>query len=409
MDMDERKEGTDWETRQILEVLASGDDPTPVQEDASATDRVKKWLNENSAALKLGLTFAAVTLLSVICIIAVVTGKKKNAPVTKETYVSSPRHEDVAEAAETVHAAETLELKEAVEAAESAAAAAIEAAHEETAQAEKLYQDLHRTLFGEEDTSRFLGCVTSVSGFTDREKREIGFMEADFLKDAGAFLAKMQIATKRIIVEDRIGCSSNAGIAFQGRLEGQDDYILDMVFYPDLPGEYVFLLRSLKGNEQATEAQTAESGRQDAGNSQSGNAGNQDRTQNQNQAPVQVQIQLQQTAGSSQVSDAQPENRAAAENTSTAPQETGDYDATSLSVKRIPETLLNYLDNRYEFQYGLYEYLYHHGKKDIKSASVTDYGIDGDTRTAVISLQLSDGSGMTAVYDKTANTYSFSR
>ena len=66
-------------------------------------------------------------------------------------------------------------------------------------EAETQYQSLHDMVFGENGMSASLGCVTAVTGFTDREKREIGFLEADFLKDAGAFLAGQQIQTKRII------------------------------------------------------------------------------------------------------------------------------------------------------------------------------------------------------------------
>ena len=47
--------------------------------------------------------------------------------------------------------------------------------------------------------------------------------------------------------------------------------------------------------------------------------------------------------------------------------------------------------------------------KEIESASVTNYSIDGDSRKAEIDLRLSDGSSMTAVYDKTTNTYSYAR
>ena len=65
--------------------------------------------------------------------------------------------------------------------------------------AEEKYQALHDMIFGESSQNGSLGCVTAVTGFTDREKREIGFLESDFLKDAGAFLARQQIQTKRII------------------------------------------------------------------------------------------------------------------------------------------------------------------------------------------------------------------
>lgn len=243
-------------------------------------------------------------------------------------------------------------------------------------------QSLHDTVFGETGQGISLGCVTTVTGFTDREKREIGFLESDFLKDAGAFLAGQQIQTKRIIIEDRIAGSSSAAVAFQGRLEGKDDYILDVVFYPDLPGEYIFLLRNVKGNERGNNGQTAQ-----------GTDG-------------QSTSQVSQNNNSAQTTQTEA---AAVQNNESTPTPQNSYDATNLAIKKIPETLLNYIDNRYEFQYSLYDWLYNHGKKDVESATVTDYSIDGDSRTASISLSLSDGSSIPAVYDKTGNSYSFKR
>ena len=179
-----------------------------------------------------------------------------------------------------------------------------------------------------------------------------------------------------------------AAVAFQGRLEGKDDYILDVVFYPDLPGEYIFLLRNVKGNERENASETTtESEGQNAGQNSSQAQNSQSNTPSQEISQSAVAQQNPQPA-------AQPQNP---------------YDATNLSVKKIPETLLNYLDNRYEFQYDLYDWLYHHGKREVSSASVTDYSIDGDSRTATIELALSDGSSMTAVYNKSSNTYSFER
>ena len=265
---------------------------------------------------------------------------------------------------------------------------------EDEAMAEKIekeqerYKELHDMIFGESDGNSVLGCVTTVTGFTDREKREIGFQEADFLKDAGAFLSRQQIQTKRIIIEDRIAASSEDGIAFQGRLEGKDDYILDVLFYPDLPGEYVFLLRNIKGNERQSGAntETVAADQNTAGNS------------------MQPQ-DTQSNAASREVSQTVPTPQNTQENGQTQ----NSYNAANLSVNQIPETLLNYIDNRYEFQYSLYEWLYDHGMKEIESASVTNYSIDGDSRKAEIDLRLSDGSSMTAVYDKTTNTYSYAR
>ena len=85
-----------------------------------------------------------------------------------------------------------------------------------------------------------------------------------------------------------------------------------------------------------------------------------------------------------------------------------DYDATSLTINSVPEELFNYLDNEYVFQYSLYDYLYRNGRKDISSARVTDYSIDSVERMALIRMELSDGSNLSANYDKASGAYSFS-
>jgi len=345
--------------------------------------------------LKTVLPIACAALLILLLIITGLSGKKTDEKEMKESFVSSaPRQETMTEAQEAkpaetsagqIHGTEdgTMVLADYTKEIEDMAASLEEA--------QKKYQSLHDMVFGENGRSASLGCVTAVTGFTDREKREIGFLEADFLKDAGAFLAGQQIQTKRIIIEDRIAGSSNAAVAFQGRLEGKDDYILDVIFYPDLPGEYIFLLRNVKGNERENDAETTtESAGQNAG-------GNSSQAQNVlSNTPAQEATQQAVTSQNTQpaVQPQQPQNT---------------YDATNLSVKKIPETLLNYLNNRYEFQYDLYDWLYRHGKREVSSATVTDYSIDGDSRTATIELTLSDGSDVTAVYNKSSNTYSFER
>ena len=93
---------------------------------------------------------------------------------------------------------------------------------------------------------------------------------------------------------------------------------------------------------------------------------------------------------------------------STAIPETNAYDATALSVLSVPSTLVNYLDNRYELQYTLYDFLYRNGKKDVAAASVENYTIDPDNRIATISLKLDDGSLVTGTYKKDTNEYSYS-
>ena len=79
-----------------------------------------------------------------------------------------------------------------------------------------------------------------------------------------------------------------------------------------------------------------------------------------------------------------------------------------LRLKQLPEELLNYMDNRYVFQYSLYDYLFSHGKKEVQSAEVTDYSIDAGTRQATIKLKLTDGPDLTAVYSKSSGSYTFS-
>ena len=371
------------------------------------------WLDAHVSLMKIVMPVAGAALIILVLIILAVSGGNSNKKTMKESFVSStPRQEETSETENAMNDQEVQKPETTQEPAEMQETDtsqvmkpdAVSATPMSTGQAEEIreleknlveaedsLQSLHDMFFGESGQSASLGCVTTVTGFTDREKREIGFLESDFLKDAGAFLAKQQIQTKRIIIEDRIASSSDAGIAFQGRLEGKDDYILDILFYPDLPGEYVFLIRNVKGNERGN---SAGSETQSSGQNSDQNAS---QTQNgQNTAPAQ-------DAGQPAVT---PQNTTAAE-TAAPPQNS--YDATNLSVKKIPETLLNYIDNRYEFQYSLYDWLYNHGKKEVGSASVTDYSIDGDARQAMIELQLSDGGSLTATYDKASNTYSFKR
>lgn len=347
------------------------------------------WMNDSSLITKAVLPAVCILIGVLILIIAgVSSGNSKQKPV-KETYVSSVPREDTVTAADQTLSSETEDLEDRESNTESKESGTndrlmeeLDEIQDQLLETKNSLESLHDMVFGEAGRGTSIGCVTTVTGFTDREKREIGFLESDFLKDAGAFLAGQQIQTKRIIIEDRIAGSSSAAVAFQGRLEGKDDYILDIVFYPDLPGEYIFLLRNVKGNERGNDGQAAQG------------------TDGQNTA------QVSQNNNSAQTTQ---EEAAAVQNNESTPAPQNPYDATNLAIKKIPETLLNYIDNRYEFQYSLYDWLYNHGKKDVESATVTDYSINGDSRTASIELSLSDGSSISAVYDKTGNSYSFKR
>ena len=90
----------------------------------------------------------------------------------------------------------------------------------------------------------------------------------------------------------------------------------------------------------------------------------------------------------------------------TNPEETK-YDATDLTIMAVPSTLSNYLDNRYELQYTLYDYLYRNGKSDVETAAVRDFSIDPERRIASISFELDDGSTVTGSYKKDSNSYEY--
>ena len=83
------------------------------------------------------------------------------------------------------------------------------------------------------------------------------------------------------------------------------------------------------------------------------------------------------------------------------------YDATLLSVRNIPETLLNHISNRYDFQYSLYDYLYQKGRRDTENATITGYEIDPDRREATIDLSINDGSHVTGTYRMSNHSFSY--
>ena len=232
-------------------------------------------------------------------------------------------------------------------------------------------------LFDEEDGQSGIAPYLTITGLTDKEKRDSGFVESDFLSSAGLFLKERGISTKRIIVENSIECSAPDGMAFQARLEKQDGYSFQFILFKSLPGEYVFTLQKLD-EEVQSETLATES------------------NLSQTDASV-INTTAQPGQAQTQTAVPQPQTSAA-----------GDYDATSLSISSVPEDLLNYLDNEYVFQYSLYNYLYRNGKKDVSSARVIDYSIDSVERKAMIRLELDDGSKLNASYDKSSGSYSFS-
>ena len=230
----------------------------------------------------------------------------------------------------------------------------------------------------EEEKAELIPYLT-ITGMTDKEKRDAGFVETDFLREAGLFLKDRGISTKRIIVEKEVECSLPKGMAFQGRLEKVDGKSFRFILFPNLPGQYIFMIE-----EDEKEVQPETLTTEDASEADNQSAGSQTQAASQAQYPLQVQPQSQ------------------------TQEQADDYDARNISISSVPEELLNYMDNRYVFQYSLYNYLFSHGKKDIESAEVTDYSIDAETRQATIHLRLSDGTDLTAVYSKSGGSYTFS-
>ena len=148
------------------------------------------------------------------------------------------------------------------------------------------------------------------------------------------------------------------------------------ILFPSLPGKYIFMVEEEKQEVQPETLTTETSSASEA-----------------QTVPVQTQALVQSETQAVQTRQEDEEDG---------------YDATKLSISSVPSELLNYLDNRFVFQYSLYDYLFKHGKKDVKGAEVTDYSIDAGTRQATIQLKLSDGAEVTAVYSKSSGKYSFS-
>ena len=195
-------------------------------------------------------------------------------------------------------------------------------------------ESMKAEIFGT-DEDQGISSYLTITGMTDKEKRDAGFVETDFLRAAGLFLKDRGISSKRIIVENPVDCSLPNGMAFQGRLEKVDDMSFRFILFPDLPGEYIFMIEE---DEEKVQPETLTT--EDASDTEGQAAGTQTRETVQTQNPPQTQFQPQ----------------------SQDPQDT-DYDARNISISSVPEELLNYLDNRYVFQYSLYDYLFSHGKK----------------------------------------------
>ena len=182
---------------------------------------------------------------------------------------------------------------------------------------------MKKQIFGDEENQGISPYLT-ITGMTDKEKRDAGFVETDFLRAAGLFLKDRGISSKRIIVENPVDCSLPNGMAFQGRLEKVDDMSFRFILFPNLPGEYIFMIEE---DEEKVQPETLTT--EDASDTEEQAAGTQTQAAVQTQNPPQTQSQPQ----------------------SQASQDT-DYDARNISISSVPEELLNYMEAPFRKNYS---------------------------------------------------------
>lgn len=242
-----------------------------------------------------------------------------------------------------------------------------ESSIEETARETEHLQDSSwmEKVFGESDNA-VVTTPVKVTALTENEKELLHFRESDFIKSLSGFFLEENIKTSEVTFQGSIPFSSKEASAYEAGIKGLDTKNLIVLFYPQYPGRYQFLLvdkEVIKGASQPNQGQTG------------------------NRETVQTAPALQNQPLSVE-----------AENT---------YDAANLEVRAVPRQLYNYLKNPYELQYVLYDYLYKNGIRNVSIATVSSYEIDADRRCASITLSIDGGRLIKALYLLDSNTYSF--
>ena len=233
-----------------------------------------------------------------------------------------------------------------------------------TTETEEMEQNVEKflSLIFDVKESRVGSGQIKVKGLSGGVKEQLSFMEAEFVSELTQFLQKQDIKTSEVVFEKEILTSEENVSGYLLRIKGQEMLQLATFFFPKLPGQYLFTVLEKSAQKTVeTEAQMKIS-----------------------QADVPVQIQTE------RVPDDEP------------------YDASVLTINGIPEKLLNYLDNRYELQYRLYDYLYRNGYRDVKTVAVKDYEIKAEEKVAEIIFEIPEGGTITGKYGKVKNQYSFS-
>ena len=242
-----------------------------------------------------------------------------------------------------------------------------ESSIEETARETEPLQDSSwmEKVFGESDNA-VVTTPVKVTALTENEKELLHFRESDFIKSLSGFLLEEDIKTSEVTFQGSIPFSSKEASAYVAGIKGMDTKNLIVLFYPQYPGRYQFLLVDKEVIREASLPDQGQTG---------------------NRETVQTAPALQNQPPSVE-----------AENT---------YDAANLEVKAVPKQLYNYLKNPYELQYGLYDYLYENGIRNVSTATVSSFEIDADRRSASITLSIDGGRIIKALYHLDSNTYSF--
>ena len=225
-------------------------------------------------------------------------------------------------------------------------------------------------IFGD-DRKAVITAPIAVEGLTENEKNLTGFRESDFIRSLSAFLGINNIRTSTVTFTGSIACSAGEAAAYTADLKNVSDRKLVVLFFPAFPGKYLFALETVQKEKKAETA------------------------------PKETERKTEIVTTAAQpavVQNQQPQTKQETE---------AEYDAMRLSLKNMSSELSNYLSNPYEMQYGLYDYLFNRGIKNASIASVTDYYIDSEERTATIQVSIEGIGKATVIYHRDDNSYIF--
>ncbi len=226
--------------------------------------------------------------------------------------------------------------------------------------------------------------MPEIYGLSEQMKKKLQIHDEELGKDVAAFLKENGIDTELLYLEKTIPCSSESAVGYIASMAGVADTKLEMIFYPEYPDHFIFMLTE----KEKVELPVSTVAVSDNGNSASANSS------------------VPETESGASAVISQPEPVRVIYQTPETNENT--YDASRLSISSIPSDLKNYIANEYLLQYQLYDYLYNKGMRNIKTAKVTEYSIDGDVRQATFRLGLDNGQTVACTYYHDSGAFSFS-